>query len=202
MLNVGAIGRNKTDEIRRHTDAKGYPPTVKELSETFGISHSTVHQRTRRRVRKGFLQRKGCKARGLTAGDRPEDVPTALVPAPVPRPVAAAHPILVHERIVPDVFVEASTVSTREHLAPPASGDRLIRPTINDGHRILVRRRPLADTGDIVVVPSNDHPTAKRLTIAYACIGLVPENPRLAPITHPPEDIPHLFINVVVRNDK
>ncbi len=70
MVNVGAMGRSKTDEITplqreildeicRHIDAKRYPPTVKGLRETFGISHSSVHERINQLVCKGYLKREG-----------------------------------------------------------------------------------------------------------------------------------------------
>ncbi|MBW2062207.1 MAG: hypothetical protein JRI95_11690 [Deltaproteobacteria bacterium] len=43
----------------------------KELSETFGISHSSVPEHINQLVRKGYLKREGRKARGLTVAKRP-----------------------------------------------------------------------------------------------------------------------------------
>ena len=85
LVKVGAMGRSKTDEITplqretldeicRHIDAKGYPLTMKKLSETFRISHSSVHERTNQLVRKGYLKHEGRKARGLTVDKQPEDM--------------------------------------------------------------------------------------------------------------------------------
>ncbi len=71
---ITPLQRDTLDEIYRHIDAKGYPPTVKELSVTFGISHSSVHERINQLVRKEFLRREGRKARGLTVAKRPEDM--------------------------------------------------------------------------------------------------------------------------------
>lgn len=199
LVNVGAMGRSKTDEITplqretldeicRHIDAKGYPPTVKELSETFGISHSSVHERINQLVRKGYLKREGRKARGLTVAKRPEDMAAALVAVPVIGTVAAGQPILSEENIIGEVLVEASTVRSGEYFALHASGDSMIGAGINDGDLIIVRRQPLAETGDIVVALLNDEATVKRLRIENERIELVPENPRHAPITLRPGD--------------
>ncbi len=63
---ITPLQQETLDEICRYVSAKGYPPTVKEMSETFGISHASVHDRINQLVRKGYLKREEGKARGLT----------------------------------------------------------------------------------------------------------------------------------------
>ncbi len=53
---ITPLQQETLDEICRYVSAKGYPPTVKEMSETFGISHASVHDRINQLVRKGYLK--------------------------------------------------------------------------------------------------------------------------------------------------
>ena len=77
------MGKAKTDEITplqrktleaicRFVDAKGFPPTVKELSEVLGISHASAHEQIAQLVRKGYLKKEARKARSIVVIRRPE----------------------------------------------------------------------------------------------------------------------------------
>jgi len=213
LVSVGSMGKSKTDkstplqrdtldEICRHIDAKGYPPTVKELSVTFGISHSSVHERINQLVRKGFLRREGRKARGLTVAKRPKDMAANLVTVPVVRTVATGEPILAKGNIIGEVLIDAATVKSGEFFALHVSGDSMAGAGINDGDLIIVRRQQLAENGDIVVAILNGEATVKRLRIEDKRIALVPENPDLIPVTIRPEDDLRVLGKVVGRKHK
>jgi len=193
------VGRNKInkitplqqetlDEICRYLDVHGVPPTVKELSDVFGISHSSMHDRLSQLVRKGYLVRDDLKARGLTVAKRPVNLPVTMVSLPIVGTVAAGVPLLAEENITGEVLVEAPVVSSGKCFALYASGDSMINAGINDGDLIIVRRQPIAENGDIVIALLGDEATVKRLKIKNEIIELVPENPRLKPIRVNPED--------------
>jgi len=207
------MGRSKTEkitplqretlkEICRYIDAKGYPPTVKELSETFGISHSSVHERINQLVRKGYLKREGRKARRLTVVKRPKDMAADLVAVAVVRTVAAGEPVLAEGNIVGEALIDAATVKSGEFFALRASGDSMTGAGINDGDLIIVRRQQLAENGDIVVAVLNGETTVKRLRLEDRRIELVPENPGLAPVKVRPEDDLRILGKVVGRKHK
>jgi len=207
------MGRNKTEkitplqretleEICRYIDAKGYPPTVKELSVTFGISHSSVHERINQLVRKGYLKREGRKARGLTVVKRPKDMAADLVAVAVVRTVAAGEPVLAEGNIIGEVLIDAATVKSGEFFALRASGDSMTGAGINDGDLIIVRRQQLAENGDIVVAVLNGETTVKRLKLEDRRIELVPENPGLTPVKVRPEDDLRILGKVVGRKHK
>ncbi len=207
------MGRSKTEkitplqretlkEICRYIDAKGYPPTVKELSETFGISHSSVHERINQLVRKGYLKREGRKARRLTVVKRPKDMAADLVAVAVVRTVAAGEPVLAEGNIVGEALIDAATVKSGEFFALRASGDSMTGAGINDGDLIIVRRQQLAENGDIVVAVLNGGATVKRLRLEDRRIELVPENPGLAPVKVRPEDDLRILGKVVGRKHK
>ena len=199
---ITPLQRDTLNEICRYVDAKGYPPTVKELSAIFGISHSSVHERINQLVRKGYLKREGRKARGLTVAKRPKDMAADLVAVAVVREVAAGGPILAEGNIVGEVLVDAATVKSGEFFALRASDDSMTDAGINDGDLIIVRRQQLAEDGSIVVAVLNGETTVKRLKMEAKHIALVPENPRLNPVTIRPEDDLRILGKVVGRKHK
>ena len=88
------MGKAKTDEITplqrktleaicRFVDAKGFPPTMKELSEIFEISPASAHDRINQLVRKGYLKREDGKSRGIAVARRPSEMAASLVSIPV-----------------------------------------------------------------------------------------------------------------------
>ena len=185
---ITPLQQETLDEICRYVSAKGYPPTVKDLSESFGISHASVHDRINQLVRKGYLKREEGKARGLSVAKPPQTNAVALVAVPIVGTVAAGHPIFAQENITGEVLVEASVVGSGKCFALYARGDSMINAGINDGDLIIVRRQPIAEDGDIVIALLDDEATVKRLKIENELIELVPENPRLKPIRVKPED--------------
>ncbi|MGX9367068.1 LexA family protein [Desulfoplanes sp. PS50] len=68
---ITPLQQETLDEICRYVSAKGYPPTIKELSDKFGISHASIHDRINQLVRKGFLQREDRKARSIVVVRNP-----------------------------------------------------------------------------------------------------------------------------------
>ncbi len=199
---ITPLQRETLEEICRYIDAKGYPPTVKELSVTFGISHSSVHERINQLVRKGYLKREGRKARGLTVVKRPKDMAADLVAVAVVRTVAAGEPVFAEGNIIGEVLIDAATVKSGEFFALRASGDSMTGAGINDGDLIIVRRQQLAENGDIVVAVLNGETTVKRLKLEDRRIELVPEHPGLAPVKVRPEDDLRILGKVVGRKHK
>ncbi|BBO77771.1 LexA repressor 2 [Desulfosarcina widdelii] len=199
---ITPLQRDTLNEICRYVDAKGYPPTVKELSVIFGISHSSVHERINQLVRKGYLKREGGRARGLTVAKRPKDMAADLVAVAVVRTISANEPVLAKENIIGEVLVDAATVKSGEFFALRVSGDSMTGAGINDGDLIIVRRQQLAENGDIVVAVLNGETTVKRLRLEDRRIELVPENPGLAPVKVRPKDDLRIMGKVVGRKHK
>lgn len=185
---ISTLQRETLDEICRFVDIKGYPPTVKELSEIIGISHASVHDRLNQLIRKGYLKREGRKARGLTIAKRPTDMAVSLVAVPIVGSVTAGHPVMAEENITGEVLVDAATVRSAKCFALYAWGESMIDAGINDGDLIIVRRQPIAVNGDIVIALLNGEATVKRLRIRDDLIELIPENSAFSPIPVNPED--------------
>ena len=185
---ITPLQRKTLEEICRFVDVKGFPPTVKELSEIFEISPASAHDRINQLVRKGYLKREDGKSRGIAVARRPSEMAASLVSVPVVGMVAAGCPILAEENITGQVLVESDVVRSGQHFALRAVGDSMVGAGINDGDLIIVRQQPIAEDGDIVVALFNDEATVKRLRIKDELIELVPENPEVRKIRIRPED--------------
>ncbi len=180
--------RETLAEICRYLDENGYPPTVQELADIFGVSAPSIHDRLNQLIDKGYLRRTGKKARGLRVVRCDEDITIKLTAIPVIGVVAAGVPILAQENIIGEVLVEETLVRSGTYFALRVSGDSMINAGINDGDIVIVKRQPIAENGDIVVALLGDEATVKRLRITPIIIELVPENPKLKPIVINPED--------------
>ncbi len=69
---ITPLQQETLDAICGYISSMGYPPTIKELSVTLGISHASVHDRVNQLVRKGFLQREDRKARSIVVVRNPK----------------------------------------------------------------------------------------------------------------------------------
>ncbi|AQT67918.1 LexA repressor [Anaerohalosphaera lusitana] len=170
------------DEICRFIDLNGYPPTMQELADKFGITAPSVVDRVNQLIYKGYIERTGRTPRSLRVLKRTENRPGRLKPVPIVGTVAAGMPIFAEENICGEVLVDSRTLGRGEHFACEVSGESMICAGIKDGSLIIVRRQQLAQSGDIVVAFLNGEVTVKRLRINNERIELVPENSKLEPI--------------------
>jgi len=61
------------NEIRLFLNERGFPPTIKELADVLGISHSSAHDQVSQLVRKGYIKREPKKARGLVITNKAQE---------------------------------------------------------------------------------------------------------------------------------
>jgi len=180
--------RRTLKEIRQFLNQRGFPPTIKELSDILGISHASAHSQVNQLVRKGYLRREPRKARGLAIIREPEDAISDMVSVPIVGEVAAGQPILAQENIIGEVFVESRLTRSGRFFALEINGDSMVDAGINDRDLVVVRQQPVAENGDIVVALIGDKATVKRLCIREERIELRSENIRYRPILVGPED--------------
>ena len=183
--------------IKRSILEQGYPPTIREIGEHFGIrSTNGVNDHLKALERKGYLMRGELKSRALSVvegarmprlGKRLEAVPAAnddSVEVPVIGKVAAGAPILAQENITDHVRIDAMLLgeSGKRVFALRVAGDSMIGDGIFDGDYIFVRKQLQAEAGEIVVAMIEDEATVKRFYPEGDRIRFQPSNPRLKPI--------------------
>jgi repressor LexA len=180
--------------ISQSIDERGYPPTLREIGEHFGIrSTNGVNDHLRALEKKGHLQREDLKSRALRpVGPAPtvsarEAHTVDVVEIPVVGRVAAGLPLLAVENVQDTVHVDRFFIGqTREVFALRVKGESMIEDGIFDGDYIFVKKQLQASRGDIVVAmisgPSGDEATVKRYYPEGDTIRFQPANAAMQPI--------------------
>src|SRR5438874_5318282 len=182
--------------IKRSIQEQGYPPTIREIGEHFGIrSTNGVNDHLKALERKGYLMRGELKSRALSViegGRFPRISRRELSPAggggavevPVVGKVAAGEPILAQENITDHVRIDSVLLgdSGKRVFALRVTGDSMIGDGILDGDYIFVRKQLQAGPGEIVVAMIEDEATVKRFYPEGDRVRFQPSNPRLKPI--------------------
>jgi repressor LexA len=193
--------RKVLEVIRDSVQRRGYPPSMREIGESVGLtSTSSVSHQLRALQRKGFLLRDPNRPRAVVVRmpgspavqSEPESYETASGQETVPRPapayvplvgrIAAGGPILAEEA-VEDVFaLPKQLVGEGTHFLLNVSGDSMIEAAIADGDWVVVRQQPVAENGDIVAAMIDGEATVKTLKRRDDKVWLMPHNPAYDPI--------------------
>jgi repressor LexA len=189
MENITARQHRILDFIRETVQARGYPPTVREIGEAVGLtSSSSVHAQLSNLERQGLLRRDPTKPRAMELQGGRRARPNA-VSVPLVGRISAGAPVMADENVEEFLAVPADFAGEDEHFALRVSGESMIGAGILDGDLVVVRRAESADDGDIVAAllpgPAEDEATVKRFRRDGGRIILVPENPTMAPIEAP-----------------
>ena len=169
--------------IKKNVRQKGYPPSVREIGLSVGLSSSsTVHGYLKRLEEKGYLRRDPTKPRAIEVLDEMTGGDYNLIGVPVLGRVAAGVPLLAVENRE-DVFpLPANFTGEGDFFMLTVRGDSMIEAGILEDDMVVVRRQSDADNGDIVVALLEDEATVKRFFKEDGRIRLQPENSRLEPI--------------------
>jgi len=197
---ITAQQRKILDFIRERVRA-GASPTIREIGERFRFrSTGTVRDHLGALEKKGFLRRRGGRARGieLAPGLREDRVP-------ILGRVAAGAPVLAEENL--EGYLDLDTAFGRRtgpYFALRVQGNSMVGAGILEGDFVIVRSRETAEPPAIVVALVEGEVTVKRLAQAAGTgrggsrkrgsrkvevpsgeargTWLVPENPAYAPI--------------------
>lgn len=177
---------------------KGYPPSVREIGESVGLSSSsTVHSYLKKLEQKGYLRRDPTKPRAIevkgmeygrddaVSNKSIEPKPyndEELVSIPLLGEVAAGVPLLAVENYDERITLPRSFTGFGDFFMLTVRGDSMIEAGILQGDSVLVRRQESANNGDIVVALLEDEATVKRFYKEKNMIRLQPENSLLSPI--------------------
>jgi repressor LexA len=161
----------------------GYPPTIAEVGEKFGITSTNgVNDHLVALEKKGYIQRIK-KARGIhvtpkaAAGLYQHE--TAMLP--LVGQVAAGQPILAEENIE-DYVPVAGSLARLEAYCLRVRGDSMIEDGIFDGDIIVVDQSRSPKTGDVVVALIGEDATVKRYHPQGREVELRPANSTMRPI--------------------
>lgn len=197
--------REILDFITSSISERGYPPTLREIGEHFGIrSTNGVNDHLKALEKKGHLRREDLKSRAMRPMSMGEVIPferkvprndvanVAMIPGansadlceiPILGRVAAGQPILAVENVQDTVKIDRVLVGGHtEVFGLRIVGESMIDDGIFDGDYVFVKKTPSARTGEIVVAMIEGEATVKRYFPEGDQIRFQPANSNMAPI--------------------
>jgi len=189
--------RQVLDFISASIHERGFPPTLREIGEHFGIrSTNGVNDHLKALEKKGYLEREDLKSRAMRPVDMPEVVSLAdhrakhngtavddYLDIPIVGRVAAGQPILAVENVEDTVRIDRMLVGNhREVFGLRVVGESMIEDGIFDGDYVFVKKAPSAHRGDIVVAMIEEEATVKRYYPEGDTIRFQPANAAMKPI--------------------
>lgn len=201
--------RRILEMIKEFVDEYGYPPTIRQIGETVGISStSVVSYNLGVLQRKGFLARDPDVSRGLRiVEDEDEALPEydeelvvvggrPYVTVPMLGVIAAGEPIPYPESDFSPADYEQIAVTpelaryAEEAYALRVRGTSMIDALINDGDIVIMRHQETAENGDMVAAWLKEEKATTLKRYYYEAdrqrVRLQPANPLMEPIyVHP-----------------
>ena len=196
MAQVLSVKRKQIlDCISKAVRERGYPPSVREIGESVGLtSSSTVHAHLAVLQREGYLRRDPSKPRAIEVCYDPSSKvimdARPIRHVPLVGDVAAGTGVLAQENVeelypLPEDFTGTGTLFMLR-----VRGDSMIDAGIVEGDYVVVRQQPDAEQGDIVVAGLPDgEATVKRFTSRDGLVILMPANEQLSPMEFDPAEV-------------
>lgn len=185
MKGITSRQKEVLNYISQYTEENSYPPTVREISEHFGIAIKAIQDHILALQKKGYLSQSQKKARSLKvlSDVRGESESLFVGKVPLLGSVAAGKPLLSEENL--DGYVNLTEPFVRpgkSYFALRVRGESMINAGILDGDLAVVEQASNAIDGQIIVAVIDDAITLKRYYREPERIRLQPENPNFQPI--------------------
>lgn len=190
--------------IVQHTEAHGYPPTVREIGEAVNLSSSsTVHAHLRALEQAGLICRDAVLTRAIrvVAGSLESFKPKRVLNLPVVGRVAAGRPMLAQENIEDSFPVPRDFLAGGDGFMLRVKGESMIDDGIMDGDYVIVRRQSVAENGDTVVAMVEDEATVKRFHREDKRIRLQPANSSMQPMFFDHVEVIGKVVGLIRRMD-
>ncbi len=181
--------------IRDSVQARGYPPSMREIGHSVGLtSTSSVAHQLRVLEGKGFLRRDPNRPRAvevllpdseLQSGPDVTGIGDAYpdaVMVPVVGRIAAGGPILAEERIEEMFPLPKQLVGDGTLFLLEVTGESMIDAAICDGDYVVIRQQANAENGEIVAAMIDGEATVKTFQKKDGKVLLLPQNPAFEPI--------------------
>ncbi len=190
------------DYLVQFTQAKGYPPSVREIGKAVGLSSSsTVHSHLETLEGKGLIKRDPSKPRALEIKGVNYHNQANVTSLPLVGEIAAGAPVIAEENIESYMPLPAELVRGDESFILKVKGDSMIEAGIFNGDYIVVRQQNVAQNGQIVAALIEDEATVKTYYKEADHIRLQPENSSMEPIRTLNPSILGIVVAVLRRLD-
>ena len=168
------------DFIEDFLQKRGYPPTLREIGNEFGISSTNgVRVNLAALEKKQYIIRRPWLSRSIELVHAPKvitDTESEISYIPIIGRVAAGEPIFAAENLEGMLAIDDTFISTKKVFALKVKGDSMIGAGIMDGDFVLARRQHNAEPNEIAVFIIGDEITVKRFDSKGDKLLLIPEN--------------------------
>ena len=171
--------------IARFSEENGYPPTVREIGENFGISLRAVQDHIAACQKKGYLSQCQKRSRSFRVikGDNFSESKTFVTKVPKLGTIAAGKPLLSEENLDGYVTIAEPFVKPgKTYFALNVRGASMVNAGILEGDLAIIEQTEMAAEGQIVVAVVDNAMTIQRFYKVQDRIRLQPENPDFQPI--------------------
>ncbi len=171
--------------IARFSEENGYPPTVREIGENFGISLRAVQDHIAACQKKGYLSQCQKRSRSFRVirGDSISETRAFVTKVPKLGTIAAGKPLLSEENLDGYVTIAEPFVKPgKTYFALNVRGASMMNAGILEGDLAIIEQTDMAAEGQIVVAVVDNAITLKRFYREQDRIRLQPENPDFQPI--------------------
>ena len=163
--------------IKKFAMEYGYPPTIPEIQEEFGIkSPNGVNNHIKALIRKGYIKRDSSRARALEIVGFSHGIPML-------GRIAAGAPLLAQENMEGYFNMHDLYAPSDEIFMLRVHGESMIKAGIFDGDYVIVRMQQNVEPGEIGVAFLGEEATVKRIYSDGNIIKLAPENDTMKPLT-------------------
>ncbi len=164
--------------IKKYQAENGYPPSVREICTALSIkSTATAQYYLDKLAERGLVTKNANKNRAISICETCE-----YVSVPIIGTVTAGTPILAVENLDGYFPLPLEFATEDECFMLCVKGDSMIEAGIFHGDKIICKKTPSADNGDIVVALVEDSATVKRFFRKNGKFILHPENCTLSDI--------------------
>ena len=147
------------DFIDNYKADNGGSPTVREISDSTGLSTATVSRYLSHMRENGMIEYEG--HRNIITR-RQQKMQIETIEVPLLGQVSCGVPKYAEENIEGYVRLPVALFGRGEFFLLRANGDSMIEADICDGELVLIRQQNYADPGQIVVALMEDQATLKR----------------------------------------
>ena len=170
-----ALMQEIVDSIDEFYAQKGRTPTVRELGDIVGISHTTIIRYLQDMNERGMLEYEG----GRIMTERIAKSKENSVSIPLIGSISCGQPLLSEESVESYIRIPTEWLGTGDYFLLRVNGDSMVDAGIDDDDIVIVRKATDANDGDIVVALVDNENTLKRLyrDEKRRKIILHPENP-------------------------
>jgi repressor LexA len=188
------------DFIRDFSGRTKYPPTIREIGKSVGISStSVVNYNLNVLEKQGHIARDKTISRGIKlVTDEAEAAPIETIRIPVLGRIAAGEPMPVPNSdfaLLGDEMIELTCellpLDDKGLFALQVRGDSMVDAMIGDGDIVVMQQRQKADNGELVAVwlKDREETTLKRFYLEKGRVRLQPANPTMSPIFADPKNV-------------